>query len=154
MLSPAAAEKRRLAIAEWQKAHPERRRAAVKRYRLKHLDVVKAKTKAWRDKNPERLLLWAAKKRAKSRGLAFTLELKDIHIPTVCPVFGIPLQPLRSGKKHKAPGSPSLDRFDSSLGYTPDNVWIISWRANNLKSNATLDELRQLVCALEAKASK
>ena len=37
--------------------------------------------------------------------------------------------------------SPSLDRIDSSKGYTPDNVWVISRRANIIKHDATLEEL-------------
>lgn len=49
----------------------------------------------------------------------------------------------------RLPASASLDRLDSSRGYTPDNVWVISWRANQIKSNATLSELRTLCDALD-----
>ena len=44
--------------------------------------------------------------------------------------------------------SPSLDRLDSSLGYTPENVWWISYRANRLKNDSTLEELEKLVKAI------
>ena len=47
----------------------------------------------------------------------------------------------------------SIIRIDSALGYTRGNVWVISWRANMLKSNATIAELRQLLAALEKKAA-
>jgi hypothetical protein len=45
--------------------------------------------------------------------------------------------------------SPSIDRVDSSKGYTKDNIQVISHRANNLKNNATLEELRKLVTYVE-----
>lgn len=37
--------------------------------------------------------------------------------------------------------SPSIDRFKPMLGYTRSNVAIICWRCNNLKRDATADEL-------------
>ena len=38
-------------------------------------------------------------------------------------------------------GPPSIDRIDSTKPHTIDNIQIISWRANNIKMNATLEEL-------------
>ena len=38
-------------------------------------------------------------------------------------------------------GPPSIDRIDSTKPHTLDNIQIISWRANNIKMNATLEEL-------------
>ena len=35
----------------------------------------------------------------------------------------------------------SLDRADNSRGYVKGNVVVISWRANDLKSNGSADEL-------------
>ncbi|HWH74938.1 MAG TPA: hypothetical protein VNV16_11820, partial [Methylibium sp.] len=43
--------------------------------------------------------------------------------------------------------------IDSRRGYTTDNVWVICWRANQIKNDATLDELKRLVAALEQKAA-
>jgi len=74
--------------------------------------------------------LWqAARTRAEAKNLAFTIRVEDIVIPDTCPVFGTPLT------------SPSLDRFDNSRGYTPDNIRVISRRANTIKSDATLAEI-------------
>ena len=49
------------------------------------------------------------------------------------------------------PNSYSLDRIDSSKGYIPGNVWVISRRANAIKSDATLEELELLVKNLKEK---
>lgn len=38
----------------------------------------------------------------------------------------------------------TLDRWDNSKGYVPGNVFVISWRANKLKADATLDEVLHL----------
>jgi hypothetical protein len=45
--------------------------------------------------------------------------------------------------------SPTLDRIIPSLGYVRGNVKVISMRANVLKHNASLDELKKLVAWLE-----
>jgi hypothetical protein len=88
-----------------------------------------------------KIILREAKKRAVARGIEFNLRPEDIVIPEVCPVLGISLK-VGGGRN---PGNPSLDRFDNSLGYTKDNVRVISLRANMLKTNATVDELKRVL---------
>ena len=39
----------------------------------------------------------------------------------------------------------SLDRIDSSKGYVKDNIWVISHKANSIKNNATLTELKLII---------
>jgi hypothetical protein len=95
--------------------------------------------------------LWKhARDRAKEKGLEFTITPEHVHNAMVerCPVLDVELKPL---DKSYWDASPSLDRIDSSKGYTPENIWVISARANRIKSDATLGELKRLVAALEAK---
>jgi hypothetical protein len=40
--------------------------------------------------------------------------------------------------------SPSLDRIFPELGYTKGNVRVISWRANWIKNNSTIEEIEKL----------
>jgi hypothetical protein len=42
---------------------------------------------------------------------------------------------------NRSNNSPSIDRFDNSKGYVKGNVWIISDRANRLKSNLSKEDL-------------
>ena len=51
-------------------------------------------------------------------------------------------------------GSASLDRIEPARGYTPDNVWVISWRANHIKADASLGELEILVEGLQHHAGR
>ncbi len=98
-------------------------------------------------RKPEARLYDKARNRAIARGLEFNLTPADIVIPEVCPILGIPLG-RRLGEAHA--GSPSLDRIDNSKGYIKENIWVISLRANRLKSDASIKELKQIVAALEA----
>lgn len=83
-------------------------------------------------------VLSAAKNRAKLKGVPFSLTYKDIEIPTICPVLGIPL--IRGGGAPRD-NCPSLDRIIPKLGYVCGNIMIISMRANRIKNDATPDEL-------------
>jgi len=84
--------------------------------------------------------LWAAaKERADKSGIPFDIELDDIVIPESCPVLGIPID-IRLGRGRRRPDSPSLDKFIPEKGYTKGNIQVISWRANWLKNNGTVDE--------------
>jgi hypothetical protein len=69
--------------------------------------------------------------------------MDDISIPDHCPILGIPLFP-RRGKQGGSDNSPSLDRIEGKFGYVKGNVIVISNRANRLKSDATIKELRDI----------
>lgn len=89
-------------------------------------------------------LFYLARNRAKKSNTVFDLNLDDITVPKICPLLGIPLNVDKRGKG-AAPDSPSIDRIDPSKGYTKDNIWVISHRANSLKSDGTLLEHQLLI---------
>ena len=74
-------------------------------------------------------------------GVPFTLEVRDITIPSFCPVLELPLKP-SEGDVTGRENSPSLDRIDPRKGYIVGNVAVISYRANVLKGDSSLDELK------------
>lgn len=88
--------------------------------------------------NPAKRLLEGAKRRALRLDLPFDLTLADVTIPKLCPVLGIPLFP---GKGKFCTNSPTVDRLRPELGYVRGNVVVISFRANNIKQNATAHEI-------------
>ena len=99
-------------------------------------------------KSVEYRILTRAKSRAKQKNIPFNLTLEDIEVPETCPLLGIPIE--IQPKKGYHPNSPSLDKIIPEKGYIKGNVWVISNRANTLKNDATLQELKTLVENLEA----
>lgn len=87
------------------------------------------------------VLLGRLRKRALERKFPCDLTVDDIQtlvVPEFCPVLGVKLDNTRwSG--------PSFDRIVPELGYVRGNVRIISMRANSLRSNASVAELRLIL---------
>lgn len=78
---------------------------------------------------------------AKKRNIEFDLTLTDLNNLSwypICPILNIPLV---NNKGKPKDNSYSIDRIDSSRGYTNDNIIVVSYKANRLKSNATKEEL-------------
>lgn len=85
--------------------------------------------------------LRAARIRAEKLGIAFDISPEDVDIPDVCPVFGTPL--VWTNKLGN--DTPSLDRRVPANGYVKGNVAFISMRANRIKSDATVEDLEQIL---------
>lgn len=119
--------------------HPPRIRIPRTPHRTKMLMAV------WKKKNRVKVMIHAAKQRAKLRGMSFDITAADIELPKFCPVLGIELG--WEGLKHSREArekAPSIDRIDNSKGYTKDNVIVISTRANCIKRDASLSELQRI----------
>lgn len=114
----------------------EARRAATIKYELSNPDVV---------------MLNRARHRAKKRGWEFNIERHDIVIPDICPVLKIPLVVHKEGKPGYHHDSPSLDRIDNSKGYVKGNIRVISNKANLLKSNASIEDMRLILEDMESR---
>jgi hypothetical protein len=115
--------------------------------RMKYRQVVVARQKR-RAKDP--VLEWAgaalrsSRERAKAKNWSHTLCRDHIVQKAVefCPLIGIKLD--YSGGKLSGI-TPTIDRIDPSLGYEPNNIWIVSLRANRAKNDATLAELKAIL---------
>jgi hypothetical protein len=83
-----------------------------------------------------KMMFASAAYRASQNHLPFDLTIDDIVIPVRCPVLGHELV-LWDSRQY----SPTLDRIIPSHGYTRGNICVISYEANTLKSDMTLDEV-------------
>ncbi len=92
------------------------------------------------------LMLHRAKGRAKRLKVPFNIEIKDIIVPEYCPVFPSIKLEYNGNLKYN---SPTLDRINTKLGYVKGNIQVISWKANRLKSDATLKEMRNILIYME-----
>lgn len=89
-------------------------------------------------KNHISTMLNNAKKRALKKGLEFSLTKEDIIIPDVCPILGVPFE---IGTKENYDYTPTIDRINNNLGYTSNNIQIISNKANTMKNSASFEML-------------
>ena len=106
-------------------------------YKCKNLQL-----KQFRKVNKEKTLYWSCKHRAKRWKTVFDLTESDIKIPEFCPILGIPLN--KNGGLKRSDFTPTVDRVDNAKGYTKDNIVICSWRANKIKSDASLEEIEKI----------
>lgn len=87
-----------------------------------------------------------AKQRCKTSGRELDIDVHYLYNLTIghtkCPILGIEL--VYGGTVSIKNNSASIDRFDTTKGYTKDNVWIISYKANRMKSDATIDEIEKV----------
>lgn len=138
---------------QYQLEHPEWTRESKKQFmRRKRVRLGNARNDAQnrhRDRDPVRYLLQHAKTRAKKYGHPFSLSAADIEMPDVCPVFGWPFKWGEGKMGWRNMYAPSLDRIKPQLGYVPGNVMVISVRANHLKANGTLWEMRRVLAYME-----
>jgi hypothetical protein len=112
----------------------------------------------WRDDEPSFAVItqWAKynivrlRSSAKQRSLVFKIRVIDLisAFPRdfCCPVFGVPFD---MTPRHQY--GPSVDRLNPVKGYVPGNIAVISWRANAIKRDASLAELKAIVAWLDCK---
>lgn len=144
-------------VSKRNKEYREKNKEKLRQYEKS--DQRKQKNKQWREnKRTEdrfRFIWYAAKRRAHDNGIPFAISKQDIIdiFPSdgKCPMLGITLQ---FNNKQSQDDSPSLDRIVPELGYVPGNILLLSYRANRIKNDATLEELKKIVCFLEDRKQK
>ena len=111
--------------------------------RKRHTEYNKKRRQAIKDADYPKYMLDGVIRNAKRTGREVTITKEDIVIPDLCPVLGIPLRRDCSRKDRDA--APSIDRIDNSVGYTPENIIVVSMRANQIKGTATTEELEKVL---------
>jgi hypothetical protein len=83
-----------------------------------------------------------------------TIDIDDYYLLKItkglvnCPILGIEM--VFGGTGSIKDNSASIDRFDTTKGYIKGNIWIISYKANRMKSNATIDEIKKVYDYMKA----
>lgn len=95
--------------------------------------------------------LGACKNKAKKSGVPCDITLQDLidMFPSdnLCPILGVPFV---WGTKKNHELSPSVDRMIPELGYVKNNIRFISYKANRIKNNATIEILQNLINYMKA----
>lgn len=79
-----------------------------------------------------------AKDRAIKNNIEFTIKIEDIIVPELCPLLNVSFVP---GNKENKWYTWSLDRIDSTKGYTKENIQVVTYLANTMKNKASKEEL-------------
>lgn len=94
-----------------------------------------------------RQIIRSAKSRSKKMGFPSDLdedELSQQMLTGRCAVTGVPFL----FDKIRGPFTPSLDRIDPSKGYTKDNVRLVSWIFNRIRSDYEEEDVLRFIEAL------
>ncbi len=98
--------------------------------------------------------LAVAANKCREQGLPFNITADDLMpAPLKCPVFGFKLDWYKDGRGG-ADDSPSIDRLIPEKGYVPGNVTLISLKANRIKNDSDLSELRMVADWVEAQITE
>ena len=89
------------------------------------------------------------RQRSERIGVEFNLTKEWLMGKAVetCPLIGLKISYNNTKPQYD---SPSVDRIDPSRGYTIDNCEVISQRANQIKSDARLEELERFIQNIRA----
>lgn len=140
----------------WKDKHRDRlRRRSRERYAEHYGEVIEAKRRARLARKPVRerakIMRLGILDRSRRWSLPFDTDVFTVEYiyqwllrQPECPACG---KTFHVGWKHNggaAPTSPSLDRIHPERGYVVGNVALICWRCNNLKRDASPEELERL----------
>lgn len=129
----------KICMTAYRNKNKERNKQYHKSLREIDNDKVKEARRRSYHKDPRRKMYQSARNRANRYNIPFDIELSDIIIPEKCPLLEIPFI---QGKKHDYQYSYSLDRIDNSKGYIKGNIQVITSKANSMKNNASIEELK------------
>lgn len=112
----------------------------TKKYRQTYLDKNHSVQRDYYVRTIPQKMLATVRTKAKAKGIPCDIDITDIVIPAVCPVFGTPFE---VGVGRPLPTSASIDKIIPSLGYVKGNIQIISALANTMKNSASPEQLKQ-----------
>ncbi len=139
-------EKDKKAHQKYRDMYPEEYKNKRIAYQEKNYDKMKAHDIDRAINRPEYFLFSSARIRARKSNLEFSITEQDIK--NIMNISECPLRKtsFKRGSNHKAcDDSMSLDRIDSTKGYTKDNIQIISYRANVSKNNVDLKTFKKII---------
>lgn len=128
---------------KWARENPEKRKAVQLKYNRNNVELLKKRAIAWKIKSPFKSMLGTYRQNAAKRGFVLEINSDDLEKQWLkqkglCYYTNEPML-----KHYGSKNSVSIDRVDSSKGYTLDNVVLCLRQVNIMKNDATLLELFQ-----------
>src|SRR5216684_3279553 len=125
------------------KERPDR----AEKYKKSHPEVGTKSYRTAREKRPWEWPLINARGRSQKKGFAFDLtrEWCEAKWTGTCALSGLPFS---FGSQDHHPFSPSIDRIESSKGYTQDNCRFVLFAVNSFKGTGTDEQMLEIANAL------
>lgn len=133
-------------------ANPEKERERQARYRKNNREKKRETCTRWNMANRLAKALISAKSRSLKLGREFSITVEELQARYdrgVCERSGVPFDLSPGARSWR---TPSLDRIDSSKGYTLDNVQLVIWAYNSAKNNDTDEDVEMLAAFLMRRA--
>lgn len=105
----------------------------------------------YQKKDRSLVLINAARGRAKKHGMEFNLDRNEIARRLAlgrCEATDIPFEYTHPEGCRRPPWMPSIDRIDSSRGYTSDNIQIVVWVYNAAKCDYSPEVVSKMAKAI------
>jgi len=139
-----------MASAEYQKAWRARNPTKTAEYYSKpgEKERYRSAKEQWRKTNPAKALYNKMKSRARQYDRECSISKDDflaLFDPLVCAATGMPLEWTQGARQ---PWNPSVDRIDSTKGYTLENTRVVSVLFNLAKSEWTDADVLKMAEAL------
>ncbi len=117
------------------------------KYKKSHPEVGTKSYRTAREKRPWEWPLINARGRSQKKGFAFDLtrEWCEAKWTGTCALSGLPFS---FGSQDHHPFSPSIDRIESSKGYTQDNCRFVLFAVNSFKGTGTDEQMLEIANAL------
>jgi len=148
-------EKIKSRVKEWQAENADAHNETVAKYYQQNKEVSYQAANKYKQTHQrttpwvQKTLLRHSKARALKKGLEHNLTIDYIRsiwpVDNKCPVLGTEFVSSTDNMMVCA----SLDRIDNTKGYIEGNVAVISWRANSLKSNASIADIEAIIRYIE-----
>lgn len=124
--------------------------AGMKRYRERNPNADREAHKRLRENKPAKYLMHRVRARARREGLDcdITEEWIEVRLPDGCEVTGLPFDFEVGTPGKQNPWTPSVDRKDSSKGYTEDNCQLVVWAYNCAKGTWDKETVMEMAEAL------
>lgn len=136
---------------EFQSRRSEKYRTHAHRTRCRDCTSARERRRYIRDRTENYFHFKAIRAKSRSQWLKVPFNLTGEYLESIwtdfCPVFGIPLEKWTDRQNE---GAVELDRKTPSLGYVQGNVVFMSRKANRLKNNAAVDDLRRLLSWMDS----
>lgn len=130
----------------------EANRQACKKWYRNNLEKAKRTRQEYATEDWGRYIIREVQRRAKRKGLECTITAEWLNRklePLVCEATGLDI--VWNGPTRGNPWAPSVDRIDSSKGYTEENTQVTCWVYNSAKGNWSGDILSIIAHAIVEK---